>query len=353
MRFARCISIWCAVLAVGVPVGARAAQGKSFAQLLHAARQDLAKEKAAAMRPSKRSSTSKLKREPAKREPARSARAASSRRPEEPFELTERDLIELGLFDLPMGPRGSPHDHLIFAPRPKVTAERVKTFDLTQPGKPTATIVFFPGAGQAANNDLIQRVADALKAEGVSVVVHSLPTEEGRFDVEQYLAGLKGPVILAGHSMGGAQVFEDMLTRAEVDPKVSAAFLINPATPEVVRAASLVKVPTIVFRGTNDFPERAGRHAKNLRVVAVREGDHSLRFRAPWMHKSEADNTPETSALNREVAKLIGELVRDPQTALDKDVAMIDIGVTPPPPPKDYGRSPSRKDYGRLPPELL
>lgn len=167
------------------------------------------------------------------------------------------------------------------------------------PGPKSPVVVFLHGAGQEPNNDVLSRFAAGLHSEGVAAHIVSLPHETVPDAVDRIFRTVNEPVILAGHSRGGAMAF---MVAQTYRAKVSAVIAINP----VMNAPSM-PVPTLVLRGTNDLPGSwRERTRRNVSVADVQGSDHSLRFREPWGSREEAEGSEETIRMNRVVAREIG-----------------------------------------------
>jgi hypothetical protein len=207
----------------------------------------------------------------------------------------------------------------------------VKTFDLTQPGKPAPTIVFLPGGSQPADNPVIRRLTEGLKAQGVSAVVHSLPTQQQAFDVPEFLRHQSGPLFLAGHGGGGGARMFDLARQTIVDEAgVRGAILVS-TFPGASASTPSLRIPTLVLRGSNDENDPMEHAGPLVKVLTVKGGDHSLRFRTHGTPREQADASPETAALNRAVAKAIGSFLDNPwQSTLDDthDVAGEEVAPT-------------------------
>lgn len=166
-------------------------------------------------------------------------------------------------------------------------------------------ILYFHGAGQPAylaegrENELVRRLAGALKEAGVPHELHALAWETRPEAVAAWLKTAPGRFVAAGHGQGAS--FAARLAR-EQPTKFVASFLISPSA-----AIAAPSVPTLVVRGSEDASPAEGA-VPNLTLLRPRGADHSLRHRPFAVGlKQKAARSEETRAMNLAVA---GELKR-------------------------------------------
>jgi len=202
----------------------------------------------------------------------------------------------------------------------------------TGEGEPLLTLLWLPGAGQRADNEILRRVVNALHLSRVNSRVVGL---RGPELVERWLAlcakrDAAARVVLGGHSMGGgaAVAAVNSLCAGAASPAVCGLVTFNAATAgavDAVRAAC----PAMLVVGEND-PSAAGnkklasaaksmfhgqadpsRMVTSLRgadahttVLLARNGDHSLRCNSSSRaeDKDRASTSLETLAMNQAVA---------------------------------------------------
>lgn len=114
--------------------------------------------------------------------------------------------------------------------------------------EPAPTVVLVHGA--FADTTSWDGVAAALRADGYRVVVPDNPLRGPAFDaaaVEQVLAGIDGPVVLVGHSYGGA-----VITNVD-DPKVSALVFVAAFAPRQGEPTQLALNP-LQYPGSRLLP---------------------------------------------------------------------------------------------------
>lgn len=103
-------------------------------------------------------------------------------------------------------------------------------------GSPTPSIVLVHGAFVDASG--WQHVYTDLTARGFEVLVTQHPTQSLEGDVavvEQAIAAARGPVVLVGHSYGGA-----IITAAGIDPKVAALAYVAAFAPDVGESIAML-----------------------------------------------------------------------------------------------------------------
>ena len=166
---------------------------------------------------------------------------------------------------------------------------------------PAPTIVFLPGAGQAPDDLVLGHMVGGLNANRVKTRIVSLPYEQDRDALAKFLATHEGDIIIAGHSMGGANA---MRAARQFPGRIKGAILRS------TRAAGVgdQSIPTLLLRGTNDngpgFDPREG--GNNVTNVEVKGGNHSLRFRERMdQDKDGADRSEATRAMNVQVGEEI------------------------------------------------
>jgi pimeloyl-ACP methyl ester carboxylesterase len=164
-------------------------------------------------------------------------------------------------------------------------------------------VIFLHGAGQAPKNGVLERLSNGLRKEGVTLHIISLPHERDPGAVEKFLKQHSGPVLIAGHSAGGAKA----MRYAERYPdRIRGAILVNPAA-----FVGHQPVPTLLLRGTNDAGGHWQEGGDNVTVYRMEGGDHSLRYRPYWnLDRSAAEGTAETHAMNRAVAQQVGDFLK-------------------------------------------
>ena len=110
-------------------------------------------------------------------------------------------------------------------------------------------ILFFHDAGLPAfssdnnprKNPLVKDLATALKAEGVTHPLHSMPWESNPAAVQAWLATQRGPIIVAGQNRGGT--FAAALAERYPD-KVKAALVLEPQHGMEAGRVPMLRVPT-------------------------------------------------------------------------------------------------------------
>lgn len=139
------------------------------------------------------------------------------------------------------------------------------------------TVVLVHGAW--ADGSSWRRVIPLLQAEGVAVVAVQNPTTSLADDVaatRRILAGIEGPVVLAGHSWGGA-----VITEAGNDPKV----------------AALVYVAAFAPRAQETVGQQVGRYPAPPGLGAIEDdGQGNLTLSEAGWIKDVAQDLPEAEA---------------------------------------------------------
>ena len=201
----------------------------------------------------------------------------------------------------------------------------------TGAGDPLLTLLWLPGSGQRADNEILRRLVNALHISGVNSRIVGL---RGPELVEHWVAvcakrDAASRVVLGGHSMGGgAAIAAVNRLCGAASPAICGLVTFNAAIPvavDAVRAAC----PTMLVVGEND-PSAVGNKklaaaAKSvfhdqadqsctvtslpgadapITVLLARNGDHSLRFNnsSRAQDKDRASTSPETLAMNQAVA---------------------------------------------------
>eukprot|EP00929_Paragymnodinium_shiwhaense_P067464 TRINITY_DN33954_c0_g1_i1.p1 TRINITY_DN33954_c0_g1~~TRINITY_DN33954_c0_g1_i1.p1 ORF type:complete len:241 (+),score=48.99 TRINITY_DN33954_c0_g1_i1:244-966(+) len=196
-----------------------------------------------------------------------------------------------------------------------------------------ATLLWLPGANQRADNELLRRLVNALHDADIPMLIAGL---SGKNTIDSYLQkhAPPSPLILGGHSMGGAAA----LTYATNPGKFDAIITANAAGVPPTKSS----VPILFVAGENDTSLRychmgpkPGAKPKetfdkgeveqlvtvthgsqgsdgNLTVLIARNGDHSLRWNSKGSDeaKEQASFSEETKAMNMAVAAIVCRFVR-------------------------------------------
>ena len=185
-------------------------------------------------------------------------------------------------------------------------------------------LLWFHGAGQAPDNELIRRMTNSLQFVGASLEIHAVPYgygAEGDFntDYPEAAAALvgKGKVFIGGHSAGGRKAYE---LADKYPEKFAGLITLNGAGVGTTTAPA---IPSLIAIGENDggarfLTRRATRKLGSQKIVAVKtphanlthlvasQGDHSMRFRVEGDgDKDAASRSPDTEAMNTALAKAI------------------------------------------------
>lgn len=155
---------------------------------------------------------------------------------------------------------------------------------------PRATLVLGHGAGGAGTPPDLQALADALPADGITVLLHEQPWKVAGKKVAaapsvldaawtESLAAIDvaGPLVVGGRS-AGARVACRTAARTNARAVVALAFPLHPpGKPEKTRVDELdVSVPLLIVQGTSDAFGTPEQFPRQLDVVAV-PGDHGLK----------------------------------------------------------------------------
>jgi pimeloyl-ACP methyl ester carboxylesterase len=129
-----------------------------------------------------------------------------------------------------------------------------KTMGQTQPTAGVKTVILVNGAW--ANSSCWSKVIPLLEAKGLHVVAVQIPLTSFADDVsavQRAIALEDGPVLLVGHSYGGA-----VITEAGNDPKVNGLFFVSAVAPDKGESAFglITSVPTPV--GSELRPDKSG-----------------------------------------------------------------------------------------------
>jgi pimeloyl-ACP methyl ester carboxylesterase len=201
----------------------------------------------------------------------------------------------------------------------------------TGEGDPLLTLLWLPGSGQRADNEILRRLVNALHLSSVTARIVGL---RGPELIERWLAecakrDAASRVVLGGHSMGGgAAIAAVNRLCGPATPAVCGLVTLNAATPGTVDAVR-VACPAVLVVGEND-PSAVGNKklataAKSVfhdqtdpsrmvtslpgadaaaTVLLARNGDHSLRCNnsSRAQDKDRASTSAETLTMNQAVA---------------------------------------------------
>lgn len=161
-----------------------------------------------------------------------------------------------------------------------------------------ATIVLAHGAGSGMLHPFLERMAHGFAAAGFAVVRFEFPYRAAgrsmpdRMDVLQaamrdiVATNAKGPLVLAGKSMGGrvaTMLGDELAARALV---VFGYPFHPPAKPQQLRTAHLagLRTPTLIVQGERDefgTPDEVATYTLSASITLhwLRDGDHSFKPR--------------------------------------------------------------------------
>ena len=200
--------------------------------------------------------------------------------------------------------------------------DRVEFFCGNAQSTDSVVMVWLPGSGQRADNELLRRLVNALHSSGVHLWVVGL---SGIARLQPFLdrQGKQRRVVLGGHSMGGAAATayceQGKGGRAEVCALITA----NAATQHGGSTKQL-SVAALAIIGQNDPATSGLKHLPaftetdimvqlipptggTAHVLYARNGDHSLRYNssASAEAKDKSCTSEETVRLNASVAEQI------------------------------------------------
>jgi pimeloyl-ACP methyl ester carboxylesterase len=201
----------------------------------------------------------------------------------------------------------------------------------TGEGDPLLTLLWLPGSGQRADNEILRRLVNALHVCRVNSRIVGL---RGPELVEHWLAvcakrDAASRVVLGGHSMGGGAAIAAVNRLCAAASRAVCGVVTFNAAIAVAVDAVRAACPTMLVVGENDpsvvgnkklaaaaksvFHDRAdqscmvtslpGADAPTT-VLLVRNGDHSLRYNSSSraQDKDRASTSLETLAMNQAVA---------------------------------------------------